>query len=93
MFETTTVEGEEKAKIVLYALSTCGWCAKTKRLLDEMGVRYAFVYLDLLTGEASKAALESMKRWNPQGSFPTLVINDKACIIGYQPEQIRGAIG
>lgn len=27
------VPGEDRGKIALYALSTCGWCAKTKELL------------------------------------------------------------
>ena len=27
------VAGRNKGKVMLYALSTCGWCAKTKELL------------------------------------------------------------
>jgi len=29
------VEGENKGKILLYSLSTCGWCNKTKERLSE----------------------------------------------------------
>ena len=32
-----------------------------------------------------------IERWNPTGSFPTLIIRDKS-IIGYQEEQIREAL-
>ncbi|MDD5684459.1 MAG: glutaredoxin family protein, partial [Methanoregulaceae archaeon] len=31
----THIDGEDKGKVVLFALSTCGWCAKTKELLAE----------------------------------------------------------
>jgi glutaredoxin-like protein NrdH len=41
MIEMTVVKGVNKAKIVMYALSTCGWCAKTKKFLNELGVSYS----------------------------------------------------
>lgn len=36
---------------MLYALSTCVWCKKTKKLLTELGVDFSYVYVDLLKGE------------------------------------------
>ena len=32
------VDGENKGNILLFALSTCGWCAKTRKLLEELKV-------------------------------------------------------
>jgi hypothetical protein len=32
------VPGKKSRRIMLYALSTCGWCHKTKKLLDDLGV-------------------------------------------------------
>lgn len=92
MLEMTIIHGEDKGKIILYALSTCGWCAKTKRYLDKLGVSYSFVYVDMLTGEDSKEAKSQVQRWNPLVSFPTIVINDEICIIGYKPEKISEAL-
>ena len=86
------VKGKKKGNIVLYALSTCGWCSKTKDLLREMGVEYKFVDVDLLEGEEREEIMEEVKRWNPQSNFPTIVINNK-CIVGYDEQKIRGAIG
>ncbi|MGQ9627498.1 MAG: glutaredoxin family protein [Anaerolineae bacterium] len=86
------VPGEDRGSIVLYALSTCGWCKKTKRLLDELGVEYYYADVDLL-GEADKdAVLEEVRRWNPRCSFPTLVFNNETCVVGYREEQIREAM-
>jgi glutaredoxin-like protein NrdH len=86
------VKGKNKGHIVMYALSTCGWCKKTKRLLNEMGVEYDYTDVDLLEGEKKAKAMEELERWNPLRSFPTLVINDD-CIVGYQEEKIKEAIG
>jgi glutaredoxin len=86
------VKGKNKGDIVMYALSTCGWCKKTKRLLNEMGVEYHYTDVDLLEGEERAKAMEELNRWNPRRSFPTLVINNE-CIVGYQEQKIKEAIG
>jgi len=86
------VEGKKKGTILLYALSTCGWCSKTKKLLDELGVEYSFVDVDLLEGEGRKEAMKEVGRWNPSMSFPTLVISDK-CVIGFDEAKIKKALG
>lgn len=87
------VEGENKGDVVLYALSTCGWCRKTKRLLDELGVEYRYKYVDKAFGAERDEVLEEMKRWNPRRSFPTVVINSEISIIGYKPDRIKEALG
>jgi len=78
---------------MLYALSTCQWCNKTKELLKDLGVDFDFVYVDLLEGEEQDKVLSELERWNPKGSFPTLVIGNARCIIGYQEAQIREEFG
>ena len=45
---TEHVEGEDRGDVMLYALSTCGWCKKTKALLQELGVAYKYVDVDQL---------------------------------------------
>jgi len=85
------VEGENKGKAVLYALSTCGWCKKTRMLPEDLNVEYSYIYVDLLEGEEREEIIEQMKEWNSQLSFPTLVINDEETIIGFDEEGIREA--
>jgi glutaredoxin-like protein NrdH len=84
---------EKKSKVLLYALSTCIWCRKTKKLLDELGVAYDLIDVDLLSGQDSQKIQLEIERWNPSGSFPTLVINNAKCIIGFEEEQIRKEFG
>ena len=44
------VSGKNMGHTMLYALSTCVWCKKTKQLLDDLGVEYDYVFVDLLEG-------------------------------------------
>lgn len=83
------VPGKNQGKIILYALSTCGWCAKTKQLLKDLGVDYYYVYVDLLTPDEMDRAMTEVEKFNPKGSFPTLVINDSKCIVGFREDEIR----
>lgn len=77
---------------MLYALSTCGWCAKTKDLLREMGVAFDYTFVDLLEGKEQDDAITRVEKFNPSGSFPTLVINDSKVIIGFREQEIREAL-
>jgi len=83
------VSGKNKGTVMLYALSTCGWCKRTKELLREIGVEFDFTYVDLLEGKEQDMAMDNIERFNPSGSFPTLVINDKKCIVGFKEQEIR----
>ena len=77
---------------MLYALSTCGWCAKTREFLDELGVSYSYVYIDLLSDKDNAEAVSALESWNPRVSFPTVVINDQVVVVGYHPDMIEEAL-
>ncbi len=85
------VNGRTAGKVVLFALSTCGWCGKTKELLKELGIAFDFVYVDLLPPNEMEDAISFIEKYNPAGSFPTLLINDTKVIVGFREEEIRGA--
>ncbi|MFP3910393.1 MAG: glutaredoxin domain-containing protein [Halobacteriota archaeon] len=86
------VRGEDRGNIILYALSTCAWCKKTKKLLNSLGVEYSYLYVDLLQEDEKEAALEEIRRHNPLGTVPTIVINDKKSIVGYKEDKIRNLL-
>jgi glutaredoxin-like protein NrdH len=87
------VSGKKSRHIMLYALSTCGWCQKTKMLLDDLGLEYDYEYVDHLYGNEREKAIQTVSSWNPSCNFPTLVIDNKKCIIGYKEDEIREALG
>jgi glutaredoxin-like protein NrdH len=86
------VPGRRSGNVMLYALSTCGWCRKTKTLLDDLGVEYDYQYVDQLQGDEREEAIREVTRWNPSCSFPTLVLDHKKPIIGYRENEIREAL-
>lgn len=92
MIEYTHVDGKDKGSIRLFALSTCVWCRKTKRLLDSLAVAYDYVYTDLLSSSERNEVLDEVEKWNPRVSFPTMVINNEKAIVGFKENQIREAI-
>lgn len=93
MVPFTHVDGEERGRITFYGLSTCAWCRKTRLLLDRLGVAYDYVYVDLLDGAGQEQAMEQVRRWNPNESFPTVVFNDASCVLGFDEAKIRAAVG
>jgi glutaredoxin-like protein NrdH len=86
------VSGKKTKNIVIYALSTCPWCRKTKNLLNELGVEYYFTDVDLASDKEKQELLNTIRKWNPAISFPTIVIDDKKCIVGFKENEIREAL-
>lgn len=84
--------GNPRGKVVLYALSTCPWCKRTKRLLNDNAVPYRYVDVDLLAGDEEDRIIHEMARLNPMRSFPTLVI-DGQVVAGFQEGRIRELLG
>jgi glutaredoxin-like protein NrdH len=86
------VNGKNAGDVKVYALSTCPWCKKAKHLLDEMGVAYSFVDVDLLAGDERQQTMGEVKKWNPGASFPTIVINSSKTIVGFKEQEIKEAL-
>ncbi len=89
----THVEGGSRRNIRLFTLSTCIWCKKTKAFLKDLGIGYDYVDVDLLQGAEREETLEELKRFNPRCSFPSLVVDNKECIVGYNEEKLREVAG
>ena len=78
--------------VKLYTLSTCSHCKHTKQFLNELGVPYDLVDVDQLQGQERADMIEEVKKYNPNCSFPTILIGDK-CIVGFKENEIKGALG
>jgi glutaredoxin len=87
------ISGIDRGKVVMYGLSTCVWCNKTKKLLTDLGVDFDFIYVDKLEGEEENQAVDEVRRFNPSTSFPTTVINGEKAIVGFKEREIREALG
>jgi ferredoxin-thioredoxin reductase catalytic subunit/glutaredoxin len=78
--------------LVFYSLSTCGYCATTKKMLDDLGVEYASIVVDLLPAEKKDEAVQEIKKFNPRCTFPTLIYGDKV-VIGMKVQEIKDMLG
>ncbi len=93
MADFTKVEGRDIGDIKVFALSTCGWCKKTKTYLKDHGIKFSYIDVDQLVGDELSPVREQQLKFNPNGSFPTIVVADKDCIIGYDEDALRKLIG
>lgn len=79
-------------RVKILSLSTCSHCKATKKFLDECMVKYDATDVDRLSGKEREAALEEVRKLNPNCSFPTIIIGDKV-IVGFRENEIRKALG
>ena len=91
--ELQHVDGKNKGDVLLFALSTCGWCKKVRMLLEDLEVEYDYIYVDLTSGDNRTEAVNALKKFNDAVSFPTLIINNKDVIIGFEQENIESKLG
>jgi len=83
------VEGKGNVDIFLYTLSTCVWCKKAKKWLKKNKLAYRYVDVDLEPPEKKEAVMAEVRRCNPKGSFPTIVIDGHDCLVGFKPEKFK----
>ena len=79
--------------IAFYGLSTCIWCKRTRQFMESQGVSFEYVYVDLVHGQEREQVLAQVRQWNPATSFPTVVIDDAQCVVGYKPDQLKEILG
>jgi glutaredoxin-like protein NrdH len=79
-------------KVKLFALSTCIHCRNLKRLLNENHVQYKAYDVDLAGGPERQELIEDVKKYHPDISFPTLIVDGKV-FVGFVEKPIRAALG
>jgi len=80
-------------KVVLFALSTCPACKKTKALLENKGVEYLCVELDTVDLDSRGKLLEKVRQYNSRETFPTIVVEGgKRVVVGFSEEEIVDAL-
>ena len=77
--------------VVMYTLSTCPWCRKSKSFFTEHKVSFTFIDYDL-ADEATQSRISAEVDAAGATGFPFVKINDEV-IVGYQPERYAKALG
>jgi glutaredoxin-like protein NrdH len=81
-----------EAKVKMYTLSTCSHCKATKKFLSDNGIKFDYIDVDLLQGDDRQRMIAEVEQYNPNRSFPTIIIGDNI-IIGFREDDIREALG
>lgn len=79
-------------KIILYSLSTCGFCLNIKKMLEDLQVSFTLLQVDEMDSDQKKQTMKALRKKNPKCSFPTVLV-DKEVVIGYKVQEIKEKIG
>ena len=85
---------ENQHHVVVFALSTCGFCQRALDYLRRRSVDFKFVYVDQLPLEVKTQVKEELKtRYQRSLVFPFLVIDDSVSLTGFTQERWEEALG
>jgi glutaredoxin len=76
----------EKPKV--YALSTCPYCKRTRRFLDDHKIAYDCIEVDLLDDAKQDDVLEEIEKLTGRRSFPVVVVG-KEIIVGHDEAKLK----
>lgn len=74
--------------VKVFALSTCPYCRMTRKYLDENGVEYDVLEVDLLTGAERDDAIAEVKELSGGTSFPVIVVGEDI-IVGFNKKRMK----
>jgi glutaredoxin-like protein NrdH len=85
--------GNNKNKVLMYAISTCGWCKRAKRMLNDMNVEYEYIDIDLCSIEDKERIREEITRRGGRLLYPTIIINDEILLTNPTEKEVIEALG
>ena len=92
--KTRKVQGKNNThKVLMYAISTCAWCRKTKNFLEDNGIEYEYVDVDLSNMEDREEVYRDIEGRGGRSSFPVIIVDDRILINGFHEDKIREALG
>lgn len=96
MVELTTVRvegGRSEHSVFVFALSTCGWCKRTKEFFRENDVAFEYVDVDKCSMEEKREIGRRLKELDASLGFPVTVVDDEVVITGFVPDEFSEALG
>ena len=73
-------------EVLVYALSTCPWCRKTKQWFTDSNVPFESVDVDTLPDDEQDAAADKAYELSGGRRFPVVVINGEV-VVGFSPDK------
>jgi len=91
----SSVEGSRNDKdIVIYSLSTCGFCKRAMTYLKDKGFSYRYIHLDQTPLETKSEVKRLLKAsFNEDVAFPFAVIDKESYLVGFIEEDWKRTLG
>ena len=88
--QITKVQGKNKKhKVLLYTLSTCGWCKRAKEFLKDNDVEFEYIDIDLCNNQDRQKVRKDIQIRGGRLAYPTIIIDDKTLLTGLSPNKLR----
>ena len=77
-------------KVTLLGLSTCGFCKRAVRWLQEQEVAFQYVYIDKIDREIKEKIKEEVREtFDTKLLYPILIVDEEETVTGFTPEKYR----
>jgi glutaredoxin len=82
-------DGQKKDhKVVVYALSTCGFCRRGLAFLRDNSIEFDYIYMDKISYETKSELKDALsEKYKERVAFPFIVIDDAECLVGFNEEK------
>ncbi|MGD0330828.1 MAG: glutaredoxin family protein [Nitrososphaeria archaeon] len=91
--EAIKVQGKNlKHKVLMYTLSTCAWCKRTKKFLSDNDIGYEYIDMDLCKEEDREKIRKDIRDRGGAVAFPTMIVDNKILITGFVADKIKEAL-
>ena len=88
--QTTKVSGSKnKHQVLMYAISTCGWCKRAKKFLNDNDVQYEYIDIDLIKNEDKEKIKQDITNRGGPLAYPTLIIDSKILLTGANQDKLK----
>ena len=88
--QTVKVPGRNnKHKVLVYAISTCGWCKRAKNFLKDNDVEFEYIDIDLCSWEEKNKIRQDIQSHGGPLAYPTIIIDNKTLLTGAPQDKLR----
>jgi glutaredoxin len=88
--ETKKVLGKKnKHHVLMYAISTCGWCRRAKRFLNDNDVEFEYLDIDQCSSEDRNSARKDIQSRGGRLAYPTIIVDNKILLTGANQEKLK----
>ena len=78
-----------KHKVLVYAISTCGWCKRSKKFLNDNNIEYEYVDVDVCNGDDRNTIMKDIQSRGGRLAYPTIIIDNKILLTGASPDKLK----